>query len=806
MIKLNKDILFKISILVTLSIALILGTIGTNNAKESTEKIATGVVYDTHIQNKGWEEEFSKKDGALSGTEGESLRLEAIHIKLYGLPDDIGIQYQTHISNIGWQDWKENGEFSGTEGQERRLEAIKIKLKNTEEYSVTYRVHVQNIGWQDWKTDGELAGTEGQSLRLEAIQIKIIKKQKKGILHLDTPVSGTTYYKNSDIKVSGWKMANTENTIIKAFVDDKEIDETLIKYIKRQDVLDAITGYGTKEQNTNAGFEFSLDSLKLESGEHNITIFLMTSKNETLQGYLSKIFIDTDMHIQYSAHVQNIGWQDYKNDGVTAGTTKQEKRIEALKIRGINLPKDVKIKYQAHVQNIGWQDLKKEDEIAGTVGQSKQVEALKIKLTGTDKYSITYRTYVQGTGWQEWCYDGETSGSVGEGKRIEAVEIKIVPKIVNTKAQMHIDNPKEQIANQQGKIDGWVMTTEKNTKLQISIDGKQIDVSELKRVERQDVLNAIKGYGDEDEYNKNAGFELEIDFSKYSLGKHTVQVDLLNDENQAILSYAKEFTVREKINYSKGTYGITGLKSVGSPAGSNLEYYKWGNGPNVFYATFAIHGFEDQWDHDGLELIEIANEFYQTLINSENYDLAEKWTIYVFPGVNIDGVIYGNTNNGPGRTTLVSQAPGGKGIDLNRCWQVGSNYTIRTDSRNYNGTAGFQAYEAQYLRNFLINNKSKNGQTLLVDLHGWTQQLIGNPTMCSFYGKEFPENDSSSVGRYGDGYLVNWARNSLGSNGVAAKAALIELPHYGVYNHQSVLNKRFSQRYISATLSMLTNM
>ena len=806
MIKINKDILFKISILVTLSIALILGTIGTNNATEEIGKKDIGVVYDTHIQNKGWEEKFSKKDGELSGTQGESLRLEAIHIKLYGLSDNIGIQYQTHISNIGWQDWKENGQLSGTEGQGRRLEAIRIKLKDTEEYSVTYRVHVQNIGWQDWKTDGELAGTEGQSLRLEAIQIKIIKKQKKGILHLDMPISGSTYYKNTDIKVYGWKMANIANTTIKALVDDKEIDESLIKYSERQDVLDVITGYGTKEQNAKAGFEFSLDSLKLGSGEHIIKVFLMTKDNETLQGYLSKIFIDNNMHVQYSAHVQNIGWQNNKIDGETAGTVGQGKRIEAIKIEGINLPENLKIKYQAHVQNIGWQGWKNDNEIAGTVGQSKQVEAIKIKLEDTDKYSITYRTHVQGIGWQDWCYDGETAGTVGEEKRVEAIEIKIVPKIVNTKTQMHIDNPEDQVINQSGKISGWVMTTTKNTKLQISMDGKQIDVNNLKRLERQDVLNAIKGYGDEDECNKNAGFELNIDYSKYQLGKHTVQVDLLNDNNQIISSYAKEFTIREKINYSKGTYGITGLKAVGSPAGSDLEYYKWGNGPNVFYATFAIHGFEDQWNHDGLELIEIANEFYQTLINSKNYELAQKWTVYIFPGINIDGVIYGTTNDGPGRTTLVSQAPGGKGIDLNRCWQVGSSYTRRTDNRNYNGTTGFQAYEAQYLRNFLLNNKSKNGQTLLVDLHGWTQQLIGDPTMCSFYRNEFPENDGSSIGRYGDGYLVNWARNSLGSNGISAKAALIELPHYGVYNHQSVLNKRFSQRYINATLSMLTNM
>ena len=39
--------------------------------------------------------------------------------------------------------------------------------------------------------------------------------------------------------------------------------------------------------------------------------------------------------------------------------------------------------------------------------------------------------------------------------------------------------------------------------------------------------------------------------------------------------------------------------------------------------------------------------------------------------------------------------------------------------RNFiNKFAPFQAYEAQYLRDFLQSHKSQNGQTILVDLHG----------------------------------------------------------------------------------------
>ena len=44
--------------------------------------------------------------------------------------EKISINYQTHIQDIGWQNLKSNGEMSGTEGQSKRLEAIKIELKN----------------------------------------------------------------------------------------------------------------------------------------------------------------------------------------------------------------------------------------------------------------------------------------------------------------------------------------------------------------------------------------------------------------------------------------------------------------------------------------------------------------------------------------------------------------------------------------------------------------------------------------------------------------------------------------------------
>ena len=104
------------------------------------------------------------------------------------------------------------------------------------------------------------------------------------------------------------------------------------------------------------------------------------------------------------------------------------------------------------------------------------------------------------------------------------------------------------------------------------------------------------------------------------------------------------------------------------------------------------------------------------------------------------------------------------------------------------------------MRDFLLSHKSQNGQTVLVDLHGWTQQLIGDPDIRNFYRTQFPENVDTAT--YGRGYLINWARTNLGSNGRVAKSALIELPTY-INSPQAVINNNITERYISATLSML---
>ena len=120
--------------------------------------------------------------------------------------------------------------------------------------------------------------------------------------------------------------------------------------------------------------------------------------------------------LKYEAHIEGIGWQGWKTNGETAGTTGESRRLEAIKI---DAPFDVEA--MAHLEDIGWVDYGKitKDSIIGTIGESRRLECLKLKG------NFKYRVHIENSGWSTWTNaDGIcTLGSVGQSLRIEAIEM-----------------------------------------------------------------------------------------------------------------------------------------------------------------------------------------------------------------------------------------------------------------------------------------------------------------------------------------------------------------------------------------------
>ncbi|MGW3061617.1 hypothetical protein ACWC98_37730 [Streptomyces goshikiensis] len=95
--------------------------------------------------------------------------------------------------------------------------------------------------------------------------------------------------------------------------------------------------------------------------------------------------------ICYQAHVQDIGWMDWKCDGEWAGTRGRALTVEAVRIR-INAASDYfQVCAKAHRSNYGWDD---HYECANR----NTMEAMRVYLDGTTGYPDG-NAYVRNVGW-----------------------------------------------------------------------------------------------------------------------------------------------------------------------------------------------------------------------------------------------------------------------------------------------------------------------------------------------------------------------------------------------------------------------
>ncbi len=311
------------------------------------------VAYRTHVQTYGWQGFVA--NGAMSGTSGESKRLEAIEITLGNVtPADLGIRYSTHCQTYGWLPFSENGAMNGTSGESKRLEAIRIQLtgKKKADYHVYYRVHAQTYGWLAWAKDGEVAGTAGLSKRLEGIQIVIVGKNDKA--------PGATY--------DGITAKETKSYIVGNGAKTEALDNGAISVVYRTHVQ----SYGWQGWKRNGAMSgTSGESKRLEG------INIRLENKGTMFG-----------GIRYTTHVQTYGWQGdlandmtWAHDGTLAGTSGESKRLESICISLYGeVASEYDVYYRVHAQSYGWLGWTSNGLPAGTSGLGKRLEGIQIVL------------------------------------------------------------------------------------------------------------------------------------------------------------------------------------------------------------------------------------------------------------------------------------------------------------------------------------------------------------------------------------------------------------------------------------------
>ncbi len=310
------------------------------------------VFYKTHVQNQGWQ--YYAYDGMMSGTLGQSKRLEGIQIDLNDKYTQGDIQYMTHIQSIGWESgWKSNGETSGTEGKSLRLEAIRIQLTGelAKQYDIYYRVHAQSFGWLGWAKNGADAGTAGYSKRLEGIEIKLVKKGSAAPGSTDKPFVSK---------------------------DEPEPDQ----------VLPANVAYKTHVQ--TYGWQNYVRNGVMSGTE---------GKAKRLEGIQIKLESPpVSGGIEYRTHIQTLGWESsWKANNEMSGTEGRALRLEAIQIRLTGeMANKYDVYYRVHAQTYGWLGWAKNGAQAGTAGYAKRLEGIEIKVVpkGTAAPGSTNNSFI----------------------------------------------------------------------------------------------------------------------------------------------------------------------------------------------------------------------------------------------------------------------------------------------------------------------------------------------------------------------------------------------------------------------------
>ena len=315
------------------------------------------ITYSTHVQNVGWQTPV--QEGQVSGTSGRSLRLEGLKVNItnntgYGG----GIKYATHVQNIGWQSTvnittpgvavaETAGGLSGTEGLSLRLEAMTLELTGelAKHYDIYYRVHAQDVGWMGWAKNGARAGTAGSSLRLEALQIVLMDKgdpapadshngvkTPTGTPHMIDPLATSNslgYSAVVHIESIGDKVNNSANGTTQLGTSGQSLRlEALTLNLKSRPYSGGIT-YETHIQNIGWQGEKAEGEMAGTSG-----------RSLRLEALRIKLTEDMAKHfdVYYRTHIQNIGWTGWAKNGQSCGSAGDSYRMEAIQI--VIVPKD----------------------------------------------------------------------------------------------------------------------------------------------------------------------------------------------------------------------------------------------------------------------------------------------------------------------------------------------------------------------------------------------------------------------------------------------------------------------------------
>ena len=424
----------------------------------------------------------------------------------------------------------------------------------------------------------KVSGTEEEIVSSKSTNFNV--KEYVGKMYIDEPNSGKNV--KTSLYYQGWALSDDQNASIEIYVDDKL--QSLPKRYEREDVLKAISGYGGRNTNPTPGYKGTIDTSKLKDGIHKLRVVLKSSNGKIIKEMSTNFNVkkyDTKIEID-----KPIGKTVYNKENIEyQGWIMSEDKNAEVRI------------YIDDALQTSPERYKREDVLKAISGYGGRSTNSTPGYRGT----IDYKKFTEGT--HTFKVEVVTKLNENEEEIIKTSSTTFTLKKYDTKIE--IDSPlNNSISKMSIDIQGWIMSEDKNIKLSIYIDNKEIESNKIIRYERDDVLQAINGYGGRNT-NPTPGYKTSIDSSNMTNGNHTLKVRITSSESEEIYKeYVNSFTIKK----------YDGKMYLDEPIGSN------------FSSDISIRGWEISEYKDSIVKFFIDNKVVNTTIQRNSRE--DVWNYY----------------------------------------------------------------------------------------------------------------------------------------------------------------------------------
>ena len=385
------------------------------------------------------------------------------------------------------------------------------------------KINLENIKDGSHELSLKVISREGIIIAEDARTIKIEKYKAK--MYLENPYGNKIV--KPEFEIGGWVMATDKNVTINAYIDGQKQEIKNLIRKERNDVVNAITGYGDITTNSTPGFEGTIQLSNISEGTHTFKIEVISPEGiaiatETVainvENYKTKTYIETPTEGQ---EIQP--YTDLKVDGWLMTDCKNS-QIQIL-IDGVKQ------------DNIQIKRLTRNDVISAIQGYGG------IENNPTPGFSITVDLSQIAGGKHE--IELRILSNTGEilSKETKNITYK------KYKTETHIETPKQgsEITLEGLRIDGWIMTEEENIDIKLYVDNEEIPNIDIKRLVREDVINAMGAEFGGIEKNPTPGFSIPLNVEEIPDGAHIATIKIFTPNGQMVATSSTSFVVNKYI-------------------------------------------------------------------------------------------------------------------------------------------------------------------------------------------------------------------------------------------------------------------